>query len=1646
MKVFNYKKLKTVLLTCLAVLSVAFGTLLYTAIVKPVKAQADAIASTVYQTDGASVRVFEKQLDGSLKDTDRQGIRFHVETGANYEIADGTALLDTTQKNANGSYKLAEGYKSYTLILPTRLMGGSSDLTMDLVNVMKIDTTEYWFSDNDGNWESVAYIYNIPQKWFTDEFTYRGVICSVADDGTETPVKWTPMAARSLAWVAKQAYNDTIDENTNYWGTAEKDEDAAPKIKAFIPTYNVKYSDGNTEEVLWGDKLTKADTEKTYYDENNHEPIDVTLPLEMKESCDVYLESTKESKFVLTGVEYVSTGFKVFATLPTEAFAHDVTLEPSTIDMVTGAGNKVTANSVKVHVAGSGADAISQLVIGFSYEDISNGTTLTILKSSHFYNEGVLYELEKDYEFVYNNSTWELPLGYITLGDLDSIVNYTESGANGVEHNIRINFRKDVLVNGNVTFDSGAVQITRKTGGTVETISDGYYYWNQGENMILEIPGASGDIWGEEDGDVLTIAAGTRLVQNNGFYIFQDEITATFNGGVDWIFSYETHTIDASAFTAAYTRQNGDAIYIDVHTAEVWVDHHVKVVCNNGVLTYHNTDNVTTVDPNEIFYHGENGNQILRIYLDAYSVTGDWVTIPEGTEFWVGDQIYTLTEDVTSYFVATGNNGMTWVTNPVIKDIGLANIQSMGWYYGNVRYITDTPWSSAANNRVVVDDTYIEEDGVVVTGSNYTGFYYYGDTNRELELQGTNFSSEGGSVTLKAGVILWLFDNAGAAYSGAYRLTDELTIEIGGAAGSPMYKDVVVAEINEGDVATLQNDGSHGGEIRFVMNSLKVTGMYGTAEVEGSATLNGNATTSAFVYGGDGTSGYSGNTIIAFTGTDFGKAFQATAVGDRVSIAAGTKIWLSNGSGYVIFNNALNYVWNGSAYVKAGEHTVTFSSADATIKVNEVATTTATAKTGEAITFTVEMPTGYEIASITNATLVSGQTYTTGRLWSDVTVTVNCTEPIIISQTDVTYFAKEGDGELRIGLNKERPEINAITGGNYNIAFSGTTELTIGGVSVQPTQYNYYGLIDGTSHQLLGLYCDVANMTAGDSLTIKAGSTFKFGNTVLLLSGDISTKLVGITANFNSTLASLSVDGTKLNDGETISKFVGGSSLITFGYIEESNAAVYDLSVKVNGVEQGTSGTYTVSLDGNVTIDVTLTLKTYTATVSTSSGASVSGGLSVGNNTITHGQTYNFTVSADNGYQLTSVTINGTEQGTSGSYSFTASGATSIVVTAKKTYTVTATTSGGVTVSNSPQTVVEGGSATFNLTVPTNATIKANGTQIDGNSYTVSNVTANTTVTFTTWYAVTVTSLTEGSVKVNGTDRSVNWSELVESGKTITVQATYNQEDDRKCTAGSESWSDTNSHTVTVSGKTDITVYSKKSCLVEGTMIMMADGTQKAVENIVAGDMVMVFNHETGKYQASAIWFNDHADEPACVRDVINLEFANGAKARIAYEHAYFDLDLMRYVFIREDNMHEFIGHRFVTATYNGMEMVQGETTLVKAYITEEVVKVYGPITEYHFNLISDDMLSMPSFNFNAVGMINIFDYDEDLSYNEEKMQADIEQYGLFTYEEFSEYMSYEDYCKAPIQYFKVAIGKGNLTWEQIELTLQYLAVNEFAG
>ena len=216
------------------------------------------------------------------------------------------------------------------------------------------------------------------------------------------------------------------------------------------------------------------------------------------------------------------------------------------------------------------------------------------------------------------------------------------------------------------------------------------------------------------------------------------------------------------------------------------------------------------------------------------------------------------------------------------------------------------------------------------------------------------------------------------------------------------------------------------------------------------------------------------------------------------------------------------------------------------------------------------------------------------------------------------------------------------------------------------------------------------------------------------------------------------------------------------------------------------------------------------------------------------------------------------------------------------------------------------------------------------------------------------------------------------------------------------------------------------SCLLPGTLITMADGSLKAVSDIQAGDMVKVFNHETGEIDVAPITFNDH-DEATLMR-VMYCNFSNGKSVGVIYEHGFFDLDTMRYEYIREDNYFKFVGHRFYTEE-------GGSAILTSVNIREEYTECYSPTSFFHFDYFTEGMLSMPG---GITGLFNIFEYGEDLKYDEEAYNRDIEMYGLFTYEDLAPLgvteIMFEAYAG---KYLKVALGKGILTEEYLEYLIE---------
>ena len=132
-------------------------------------------------------------------------------------------------------------------------------------------------------------------------------------------------------------------------------------------------------------------------------------------------------------------------------------------------------------------------------------------------------------------------------------------------------------------------------------------------------------------------------------------------------------------------------------------------------------------------------------------------------------------------------------------------------------------------------------------------------------------------------------------------------------------------------------------------------------------------------------------------------------------------------------------------------------------------------------------------------------------------------------------------------------------------------------------------------------------------------------------------------------------------------------------------------------------------------------------------------------------------------------------------------------------------------------------------------------------------------------------------------------------------------------------------------------------------------------------------------------------------------------------------MTLDKFVYIDGGNAQSFVGHSFVSERVDGDgNFVFDTVTLTGVSVEKKLVEAWSPVTPVHFNCFAD-------------GLLNIFEVDPDtMKYDEEKMAADLQKYGEFTYEDFAEYIPEEVYIAFNGRYLKVAIGKGNLTWDDI--------------
>lgn len=198
-----------------------------------------------------------------------------------------------------------------------------------------------------------------------------------------------------------------------------------------------------------------------------------------------------------------------------------------------------------------------------------------------------------------------------------------------------------------------------------------------------------------------------------------------------------------------------------------------------------------------------------------------------------------------------------------------------------------------------------------------------------------------------------------------------------------------------------------------------------------------------------------------------------------------------------------------------------------------------------------------------------------------------------------------------------------------------------------------------------------------------------------------------------------------------------------------------------------------------------------------------------------------------------------------------------------------------------------------------------------------------------------------------------------------------------------------------------------------------------------------MWNLYTGQFDIAPIVFID--EDPYTTYNVIVLTFSDGTSLKIISEHGLWDYNLNRYVYL-DESADQYIGHWFNKQFMDEEDnMLTAKVQLTDVKVQSELTVAYSPVTYGHLCYFVNGMLSMPG---GIEGLFNIFEVDsESFKYDEQKMQSDIEEYGIYTYEEFYELVpvTEEAFEAFSGQYLKVAIGKGLITLDRLyNLAVRY--------
>ncbi len=234
-----------------------------------------------------------------------------------------------------------------------------------------------------------------------------------------------------------------------------------------------------------------------------------------------------------------------------------------------------------------------------------------------------------------------------------------------------------------------------------------------------------------------------------------------------------------------------------------------------------------------------------------------------------------------------------------------------------------------------------------------------------------------------------------------------------------------------------------------------------------------------------------------------------------------------------------------------------------------------------------------------------------------------------------------------------------------------------------------------------------------------------------------------------------------------------------------------------------------------------------------------------------------------------------------------------------------------------------------------------------------------------------------------------------------------------------------------VTGNIVITASGSWRCLVEGTKILMADGSYKNVEDIGYDDLMAVWSYNTGSLVAEyPIWI----EKVSSPHEYLQITFSDNTTLNTFGDHGIYNNDLGMFV-STEDRSNFNIGTTVLKVKDGKLKKVK----VVDLKVINKDVKVYHIISSYYFNVIANDVITTDR----NLMISNQYGFTENLTWpNNNQYNVKHNSEHLYEYKDFKDIMPYYIFKGLRVDEGKYLVDIGLISYSELKMYLYLCPAN----